>query len=331
MRVSCTVKTWSMALLLTLFSSVTLAAAQVLQLGRAQPYDLLAYSNADQLRPELAERAVVIVHGVRRNAQDYYAGARQLLANAGLGGPAVLLIAPNFLSADDSPATDAMPLWPKDRWMQGSESSAGRRGIATFSVLDDLLAYLADSRRFPRLKEVVLIGHSAGAQLMQRYAVLGKAVAGLPVRYVISSPSSYLYLDANRPTPTGFAPLPGKHCPGYNQYRYGLERPPAYLVSQGLDAKQLFRRYAARNVTYLVGERDTHAASRIMDHSCGAEAQGRDRVQRQLGYLRYERFVSRAWAVDIAHRQFVVPGVGHNAAHLLASPQVARWLFPGER
>lgn len=316
---------------LALFSTATLAAPQALHLGQARTYSFLAYANTGLRQQHTAERAVVIVHGVRRNAEDYYRSGEQLLANAGLTAQDTLLIAPNFLTRDDPQATADMPLWPRNRWMQGSESSAGRSGIAAFAVLDDLLAYLADRNRFPHLKEVVLIGHSAGAQLVQRYAVLTRGVAELPVRYVISSPSSYLYLDANRPTQAGFAPLPDNRCPGYNHYRYGLEQPPVYLASQGLDARQLFRRYAAREVTYLVGERDTHADSRIMDHSCGAEAQGRDRLERQLGYLRYEGFLSRAWNVDIAHAQFVVPGVGHNAEHLLASPEVARALFPGRR
>lgn len=281
--------------LLALPSTIAHATPQLLHLGQPHPYVFLAYTNSDLHQAQPAEHAVVIIHGVRRNAEDYYQTGEQLLTNAGLTPRNTLLLAPNFLTATDPQASNDLPLWPKDRWMQGNESSAGHRGITSFSVLDDLLAYLADRRRFPHLKDVVLIGHSAGAQLMQRYAVMGKDFTSLPVRYVISSPSSYLYLDAKRPTATGFAPIPDNRCPGYNRYRYGLEQPPAYLASQRLDAVQLFRRYASRNVTYLVGERDTHADSKVMDHSCAAEAQGPNRLERQLGYLRYEGFLSRTW------------------------------------
>jgi pimeloyl-ACP methyl ester carboxylesterase len=329
MRAGYIFRAWVMALL-PLLSNVAQATPQILQLGLPSSYKLLAYANTDLSQPQSALHAVIFIHGVRRNAEDYYRSGEQLLTNAGLTPRNTLLLAPNFLTTTDPQASDDMPLWPKDRWMQGNESSAGHRGITSFSVLDDLLAYLADRRRFPHLKDVVLIGHSAGAQLMQRYAVVGKDFTSLPVRLVISSPSSYLYLDANRPTATGFAPIPDSRCPGYNRYRYGLEQPPAYLASQGLDAVQLFRRYASRNVTYLVGERDTHADSKVMDHNCAAEAQGPNRLERQLGYLRYEGFLSRTWGVAVAHRQFVIPEAGHNADHLFASPKVAEVLFPNK-
>ncbi|MDH0302418.1 MULTISPECIES: hypothetical protein [unclassified Pseudomonas] len=313
------------------FSAGASAAPQVLHLGQADPYDFLAYANADLRQRQAVTRAVVILHGVRRNAEDYYRNGLQLLANAGLGASDTLLVAPNFLTARDKHAASGMPLWPKDRWMHGSSSTDGQRGIAAFSVLDDLLVYLADRQRYPDLREIVLIGHSAGAQLMQRFALLTdspRQAVGIDVRYVVSSPSSYLYLDHNRPRQEGFAPLPLAQCPDYNRYRYGLEQAPLYLTRQGLDAQEVFRRYASREVTYLVGEHDTHADSKIMDHSCGAEAQGRNRLERQLGYLRYEGFLSRAWGVAIAHRQFVVPGAGHDAGDLFASPTVAKALFP---
>ncbi|WP_460418079.1 alpha/beta fold hydrolase [Pseudomonas sp. microsymbiont 2] len=315
---------------LALFSTTTSAAPQILHLGQSPPYNFLAYSNTDLTHPQPATRAIVILHGVRRNAEDYYRSGLQLLANAGLNGQDTLLLAPNFLTPRDSTATRDMPLWPKDRWMHGSPSTDGQRGIAAFSVLDDLLAYLTDRQRYPHLREIVLIGHSAGAQLMQRYAVLTDGTPqtpGIAIRYVVSSPSTYLYLDSNRPRQGGFAPLPLGQCPDYNHYRYGLEQAPLYLTRQGLDARQLFRRYASRDVTYLVGERDTHADSKVMDHSCGAEAQGRNRLERQLDYLRYEGFLSRTWGVAVAHRQFVIPEAGHDAGHLFASPSVAEVLF----
>lgn len=315
---------WITTLLALLLCTHANAAAQMLHLGQSPGYDLLVYGNADQ--PQ-ARRAVIIVHGVRRNAEDYYHSGEALLHNAGLDRASTLLLAPNFLTASDPLARASMPLWPKGLWMHGSESTDGQRGIAAFSVLDDLLAYLADRQRYPQLKEIVLIGHSAGAQLMQRYAVLGEARAqGIRVRYVVSSPSSYLYLDRNRPQGDGFTEQ--GLCPGYDRYRYGLEQPPAYLTRQGLDARQLFQRYAGRDVTYMVGAQDTHSDSKVMDHSCGAEAQGRNRVERQLGYLRYERFLSQAWDMAIAHRQFQVPGVGHSAERLFAAPVVAQGLFP---
>lgn len=327
-------RAWSLALLLCLLPTVASAALQTLRLGQAQPYHFLAFANADVQQPSLpVQRAVVLLHGIKRNADDYFKNGQALLDNAGLTNADTLLLAPKFLTPSDRRVADDVPLWPKDKWMHGTESQSGRTGIAGFSVLDDLLAYLADRQRFPQLKEILFIGHSAGGQLMQRYTVLGDGDqrlqgSGISLRYVISSPSSYVYLDDSRLQDGAFKPVQTILCPSYNYYRYGLERPPAYFSRQGLDARQVFQRYAARNLTYMVGARDNNPRDRIMDGSCGADMQGATRVERQLTYLRYEAFLAQKWATPIAHRQFQVKGIGHNAARLFAAKSVATALFP---
>lgn len=86
--------------------------------------------------------------------------------------------------------------------------------------MDTFVKLLSDERLFPKLEAITLLGHSAGGQFVQRYAlmtVLPTAPrAGLSVRYVIANPSSFAYLDASRPVyscgkyaaHSGVAPLP---------------------------------------------------------------------------------------------------------------------------
>ena len=100
----------------------------------------------------------------------------------------------------------------------------------------------------------MLAGHSGGAQLVQRYAVLNNVDGplrrdGLALRYVIANPSSYLYLTNERPRPDGkgYAPYERGICPTYNQYKYGTDKLPAY--ARGQEESRLFVRYAARDVT----------------------------------------------------------------------------------
>nr|WP_314494671.1 hypothetical protein [uncultured Pseudomonas sp.] len=323
-----------LVLLTSLLTACTFAAPQTLHLGAPIPYEMQVFANADLQRPSLpVRRAVVIVHGVRRNADAYYASGQTLLENAGFTPADTLLLAPRFLTPNDRAATPAMPLWAKSRWMHGTPSSSGRTGIAGFTVLDDLLAYLGDRRRFPALEEIVLIGHSAGGQLMQRYALLGSGDRalrhGLAVRYVVSSPSSYLYLDATRWQGGRFETASRQTCPDYDQYRYGLNGAPDYFTSQGLSPQQVFQRYAARDVTYLVGRLDDHPDDRVMDRACGAQLQGRTRVERQLNYLRYEADLARRWQLPIRHRQWQIDGVGHDATRLFAALEVAHEVFIG--
>ncbi|WP_328603954.1 hypothetical protein OG943_28245 [Amycolatopsis sp. NBC_00345] len=96
-------------------------------------------------------------------------------------------------------------------WKDGGDS-VSPAGISSFTVVDEILAGLADKQHFPDLTRITLIGHSAGGQFIQRYAVAGAAPAKLPgvsFHYVTANPSSYLYFTPDRPVGQG---LPGS-CP----------------------------------------------------------------------------------------------------------------------
>lgn len=310
-------------------------AQQTIEIGSAaSPYPFVVYASADLKQSSAGiERAVVIVHGVKRNADDYYETGLKLMHKADIAPESTVLLAPNFLTQKDSPGIADLPLWGKDTWMQGEASQAGHVGVTSFQALDDIVGYLSDHKRFPALKEIVLIGHSAGAQLMQRYAVFNNkdAVlqrAGVSIRYVISSPSSYVYFDAARPQGPGFVQPAATSCSTYNQYRYGLDQPPAYLKVQNLDGKQLFQRYAARNVTYLVGSDDNDPNHKFLDKDCGAEAEGESRVVRQHNYMGYEQYLAQKWQVAVHHPEFEVQGVAHSANGIYSSQIAAERLFP---
>src|SRR5438445_13467960 len=95
-------------------------------------------------------------------------------------------------------------------WKDG-EPALGS-AIDSFSAMDGLLAALDDKARFPALKEIVVAGHSAGGQYVQRYAAGNRIEPTLstPVRYLVANPSSYLYLEPWRPVNGN----PAERCPG---------------------------------------------------------------------------------------------------------------------
>ncbi|MFS2034672.1 alpha/beta fold hydrolase [Polaromonas sp. CT11-55] len=297
--------------------------------GAAYPFAV--YSNIDLRRPAPGiERAVVFVHGVQRDADRYFGVGLGLLQAARLDASSTVLLVPHFLTASDPSPDGRIPLWRGGNWMQCQESR-GKEAINSCGVLDDIARYLSADKRFPMLKELVFIGHSAGGQLMQRYAVLNNSEealrkAGIRVRYVVSSPSSYLYLDANRPEGDDFKPVNSILCPGYNNFRYGLANMVPY--GQGLDGEQLFKRYAAREVLYLVGAQDNDPAYESLDKSCGAAMQGTDRLNRHRNYMRYEQFLARKWSTPVARAVVVVPDAGHEAAEIFESREVAAKIFP---
>jgi pimeloyl-ACP methyl ester carboxylesterase len=291
------------------------------------------YSNIDLQKSDARiQRVIIFQHGLQRDADRYFAVALHLLDIAGKDPAENAVLAPKFAVPSDKVAGADMPLWHGGAWLQGHLSASGVSGIGSFSVIDDIARFVTAQGRFPALKEIIFVGHSAGAQLLQRYAVLNNSTellqkAGISVRYVISSPSSYLYLDANRPKGAGFAPAGGILCPGYNNYRYGIKKMIEY--GRGLDGEQLFRRYAARNVSYLVGAEDNDPNHPALDKACGARLEGTDRVDRHENYLRYEQFLSNKWNIPVKREHAQVPGAGHEAGDVFGSPVAAEIVFGG--
>jgi pimeloyl-ACP methyl ester carboxylesterase len=290
------------------------------------------FSNGDWLAPTHAvERAVILIHGRLRNGDTYFDLAEQACALAGGSAADTLLIVPQFLaSADvDAHTLPASTLhWDWTGWM-GGDDAQGPAPISSFDVLDAILHTLAVREQFAALKEVVIAGHSGGAQVVQRYAVLARADATLAarriaLRYVVANPSSYVYFDAQRPVgPEGaFVTFDEAACPGFNRWKYGLDSLPAYAQADDAitaDAAALEHRYAQRDVTLLLGGADCDPQHPALDRSCAAQAQGAHRLERGLAYARY--MAARHPDGLKAHRAFVIDGVGHDAKGIFASAQ----------
>jgi pimeloyl-ACP methyl ester carboxylesterase len=61
-------------------------------------------------------------------------------------------------------------------WFQGANNlyPSNTQAISSFDAIDQVLQWFASSSNFPNLNEIVLAGHSMGAQMIQRYAVVAK-------------------------------------------------------------------------------------------------------------------------------------------------------------
>lgn len=273
------------------------------------------------MQPDIT-RALIVIHGARRNADEYLRSAQRALAAADAARTA-LLVAPQFMSDRDIAAhnlPDNVLHWGsrQESWMAG-EAAHGPEAISSFQAIDALLARLADRRVFPKLAQVVVAGHSAGGQAVQRYAVVGRGdvaltSAGIRVRYVVANPSSYLYFSPERPDSNGaFSPFINADCPGFNDWKYGWSNAPTYArVKTPASYEQT---YAAREVIYLLGTADTNPNHPALDKSCAGEAQGPQRYARGLAYARYVKMRH----ATLNHRVLEVPGVGHDSDKMLTS------------
>ncbi len=275
-------------------------------------------------------RALIMVHGAGRDADNYF---RTTLAATFLAGALddAIVIAPRFASNQGQSCQDKLAEnevnWRcgGDSWRSGGAAVSNAK-LTSYDFMDAILRQLARKDVFPNLKAIVVAGHSAGGQFATRYEMANKVheTLGVPVTYVVSNPSSYAYLDANRPTEDGKDvvryPDAGK-CPTYDRWPYGLEsRGDGYAAK--IPDDQLKKQLASRPATYLLGELDTLPLAGF-DSSCSAMAQGPTRLARGQAFAKYvnQKFGAR-------HETVVVPMCGHNARCMFTADSALPLLFP---
>ncbi|MCP3709989.1 alpha/beta hydrolase [Paraburkholderia sp. CNPSo 3274] len=288
------------------------------------------YVSADWNVPQPAvQRAVVIVHGRLRNADTYFRTAQHARELAGVDPAGTLLVAPQFLATADVSAHHEpgdLLSWRGNAWMAGAGAASGVP-VSSYAVLDAIARHLADRRLFPNLKTIVFAGHSGGAQVLQRYAIVSHADAlaaeGIDVRFVVASPSSYAYFDALRPDANGApAAFDVSRCADFDRWKYGMENRPAAIADR--TPAQLEADYVKRRIVYLAGGNDDDPASGSLDKSCAAQAQGAQRVARAQGFYRYLQTRHPDGLIQTFH---IVPGVGHDGARMLTSSCALATMF----
>ena len=249
--------------------------------------------------------ALVVLHGRLRNAVDYLGAGVAAVGQR----PGWMVAVPQFL-ADLDIAAHALPSrtlrWTLTGWM-GGDPATGPTPLSAFAALDGVLNFI---RERPGIRRVVLAGHSGGGQVAQRYAMLGDTPAGL--RFLVANPSSYAYLGPERPEPP---------CHGYDDWKYGLSALPAYAGAATRD--ELARRYAERDVHYVLGAQDDDPAHPALDRSAAAQCQGPNR--RARGEAFHADLLRRF--PGCRHTLGIVPGVGHDGGAILGSAEAASILF----
>src|SRR5580692_9656375 len=273
---------------LTLFSvSLTSAAPCItanpsctewVSLGKVPARSLVYRTYSLDTRNEAITRALIVVHGAGRDADNYF---RNVLAAAFLAGALenTVVIAPRMGSTaancHDYSASNGIS-WNCHTWRSGGPA-VSNPDVTSFDFLDEVLRKVARKEIFPNLKQIVVTGHSAGGQVLNRYEMANQVhdKLGVPVSYVVSNPSSYAWPDATRPTEAAYsvqAHEPGyipavipnaaafrnfsgaRDCTTYDQWPYGMKNRTGYTAKQTDD--QLKTQLSSRPTTYLLGELD---------------------------------------------------------------------------
>lgn len=269
--------------------------------------------------------ALIVLHGHPRDAQHTLQATWHAVEQAGLQGSTVV-IAPQFqvdprqadrCSGPGVPdAVSGELTWTCRSWVEGE--SAKNSDVTSYAVLDALVLQI--EQQWPSLKQITVAGFSAGGQMVQHYiGFAAERQAGTPkVRYVVGSPGSWLYFDAQRPDPV-------EDCVIANQWRYGTEQLPGWLHRTAAQARS---HYAHADISYLAGALDSSDAPGtfypILDKSCGAMSQGPFRLQRAQAFQAYDE---KMLSVGKQRTLTVAPGCAHDVTCVFNSPVVRQALL----
>ena len=263
--------------------------------------------------------AIIVIHGTNRNAGTYYRNMRDAVSMAGRSS-SMVVIAPQFLIKDDvedSYGNDSrLFYWSSSGWKIGYKAK-NHNGYSSFEIVDFIINKLKDSQH---IKDVVVIGHSAGGQFVNRYGALSRSsTSPFNVKYITANPSSYMYFD-NQRLVNGSWRVPNTNA-DYNEYKYGTERLSSLSYVKN---KYSFNESVYRNRKHIIllGKNDTQRSSSL-DKSESADLQGRHRLERGRTYKKHlDRHFN-------GHNTTVkeVPGVGHSHSGIFKSSQGRSAIF----
>ncbi len=222
---------------------------------------------------------VFVFHGMNRNADDYRASWEGLADQDGL-----LIVCPEFTNekypgsryyntGNIMDKTNGKGhLQPKDEWV--------------FPVIDRIIADVkvrmgADS------SPVAVFGHSAGAQMVHRYALFGGQIM------------ANLVIPAN----AGWYTMPNMNV----QFPYGLKGVPMTDMELA-DA-------LGKPVVVLLGEADTERTDNLRQ-TPEADAQGENRFERGQHFYYQGSSEAARLGADFKWELITVPGVGHNGSKM---------------
>ncbi|SPE28530.1 conserved exported hypothetical protein [Candidatus Sulfopaludibacter sp. SbA3] len=310
-------------------TNATPACTEFVTLAGGPTRSLIYRTYSLDTRNEKITRALVVIHGTNRDADNYFRTslAAAFLADA-LEDTVVIAprIASNAAGCHDTLAPNEVSYsCLGDSWRSGGVASNNDK-LTSFDFVDELLRKLAARQAFPNLKSIVVAGHSAGGQFVNRYEMSNRIheTLGVPVTYIVANPSSYAYLDNTRPVGEGgitFRPYgDARNCTTYDHWPYGFQGRTGYNTRSTDD--QLRKQLASRPVTYLLGELDILPLGGF-DGSCPAMAQGSTRLARGQAF---EKYVNEKFAAK--HQVLVVGLCGHNARCMFTAESALPLLFP---
>lgn len=279
------------------------------------------------------KQLVIYIHGARRNGLDYYEWGEKAVKAAN-NTYETLFIAPQFTSEKDlqDHNHDASHVfWTNNNWRIGDESVSSKKrmmedSFSSFALVDSMIARVCDKKLFPKLKKIIIIGHSAGGQFVSRYVgitPMPNVLKKYNFSFIVMNPSTYMYLDDRRPVKTEtsltFIKPDTSGCPNFNDYPRGMEKLNPYALKVGVE--MIKQQFLNRDIRFILGEKDVNVNDSSLDKSCEGNMQGRFRLERGQFFYEYLQLYSNKKKI---HQIEVVPDVAHDGDKMVNS-KAARW------
>ena len=234
---------------------------------------------------------LLVFHGVGRDGGPYRNHARPLADRV-----CAIVVAPQF----------DQRRFPRDEYQYGgvksaslasgaSATSAG--GRRTVDLIPEFVTWAREAAGQTELP-YILLGHSAGAQFVDRVAAYAPVPAA---RVVVANPSTWVLPDTKTAIPFGFGGL------GTDEVE-----------------ERALRAYLAEPLMVLLGQDDVR--QRWLAQGKQARAQGDNRYDRGTHAFHAAEEVAKRNGWTFGWKLIEVPGVGHDAAAMFDSPQAVEAL-----
>ncbi|GAB5551767.1 MAG: hypothetical protein Sapg2KO_13580 [Saprospiraceae bacterium] len=293
------------------------ACVQTLNIGPQANFDF--FSNypifLENVKWELLENAVIVVHGQNRNADEYFSFLTATYNTTALSESTVL-IAPFF--KDQAAASPGEIYWrTTSAWREG-ERSDDVSGTSSFEVIDAIIAQLANKDRFPVLKKVIITGHSSGGLWTHLYAASNRAEnehSELAFEYVVANSQYFYYPDEVRYDENSQSFVAPTGCGSFALWPFGYSNVPSYL--DGVMETTFNQQLVERKVTYLLGN-GTGSDPSLNTRDCEATLLGSSRFRRgENAHL----WITTNYSNTHQHQKVTVEGIGHNGQQMYQSPE----------
>ena len=202
---------------------------------------------------EQIERLVINCHGSPPSPDEFFKTAYEQLASYGSNCLRTSLIVAPWFYSKSTITTD----WLDNMIFFAGEQSSGASNsmlidetqinLSAFDYLDQIIEYVLSSGDFPNVKEVWVMGMSAGGRLMQRYSMLNAVQNNYPTidfKYVCKAIPDYLHP---------------------NEEALSASAIQSYMERNELLPENVIEQYKTRKILYITGTNDNQTYLDNMD------------------------------------------------------------------